>query len=90
MSGRTTPRTPEQRPRGVAPGTPPDQRTRAQATNAPRRPVRRVQGSLNLDDEEEEDARRRERQDRFRAAMGRAADTERGAPELMNVPELKL
>ena len=99
MSGQTTPRTPEQRPIGVAPGTPPDQGIREQqAPNAPPRRrrqatgSRRVQRSLNLDDEEDEDEdeRRRERQDRFRAAMGRAAGTEPGAPDLMNVPELKL
>ena len=89
MSGQTTPRTPEQRPRGIAPGTPPDQRTRAQATNAPRRPRRRVQRSLDLDDDEDE-RRRNNIQDRFREAMGTAAGTEPGPPPLMNVPELKL
>ena len=102
MSGRTTPRTPEQGARGVAPGTPPDQGTQPQEPNAPGRrrmqptASRGVQRSLNLDEneyedeDEDEDARRRERQDRFLAAMGRAAGTEPGAPELMNVPELKL
>ena len=89
MSEQTTPRTPEQRPRGIAPRTPQGQRTRAQATNAPRR---RVPSSLSLDDEEDEDEdeRRRNRQNRFREAMGTAAGTEPGPPPLMNVPELKL
>ena len=94
MSEQTTPRTPEQRPRGIAPGTPQGQRTRAQATNAPRRPGRR----LNLDDENE-DARRR-RQQQFNRRLddeaqegqrrGDIVSSEPTVQPLMNVPELKL
>jgi hypothetical protein len=76
MSGQT-PRTPEQRPIGVAPGTPPDQGIQEQqAPNAPARRRRQATGSrgfrrrLNLGgDEDEDEERRRERQQQFNRDM---------------------
>ena len=101
MSGQT-PRTPEQTPIGVAPGTPPDQGTEPQEPNAPGRRrrqatgSRRLQRSLNLDENE----RRRERQQQFGRDIDEAAQegqrrgdivsSEPTTQALMNVPELKL
>ena len=102
MSGQT-PRTPEQRPIGVAPGTPPDQGIQEQqAPHAPARRRRQATGSrgvqrrLNLRDNE----RRRERQQQFGRDIDEAAQegqrrgdivsSEPTTQALMNVPELKL
>ena len=80
MSGQT-PRTPEQRPIGVAPGTPPDQRTQPQLPNAPPRRRRQATGSrgvrrrLNLggDGDISDNERRRERQQQLDRDIDEAA-----------------
>ena len=81
MSGQT-PRTPEQRPIGVAPGTPPDQGIQEQqAPNAPARRRRQTTGSrgvrrrLNLggDGDISDNERRRERQQQLDRDIDEAA-----------------